>query len=129
MNNMKIAEVSEKYAISCDTLRYYEKVGILKNIPRKNGIREFDEVSCRKIEFVKCMRDAGVEIETLIKYMDLFEQGKSTVAQRKELLEEQRVKLLEKQKAIETTLKRLEHKISLYDEIQQGKRKDFTEKI
>ncbi len=126
---MKIAEVSEKYDISCDTLRYYEKVGILKNIPRKNGIREYDETSCRKIEFVKCMRDAGVEIETLIKYMDLFEQGKSTVSQRKELLEEQKEKLLEKQKAIEATLKRLEYKISLYDEIEQGKRKDFTERI
>lgn len=126
---MKIAEVSEKYGISSDALRYYEKVGILKNIPRKNGIREYDETSCKKIEFVKCMREAGVEIGILCKYMDLFEQGSYTVSQRKELLEEQQVKLLEKKQAIENTLKKLEYKITLYEEIEQGLRKDFTEDL
>ena len=126
---MKIEEVSEKYAISSDALRYYEKVGILKNIPRKNGIREYDEASCKKIEFVKCMREAGVEIGTLCRYMDLFEQGSSTASQRKELLEEQQVKLLEKKQAIENTLKKLEYKITLYEKIEQGLRKDFTEDL
>ena len=53
------------------------------------------------------MRNAGVEIEILIEYMTLFEQGKSTVEARKKLLEEQREKLLEKQKNITETLERL----------------------
>ena len=75
------------------------------------------------------MRGAGVEIEVLIEYMSLFEKGKSTVKARKKLLEEQREKLLEKQKNINETVDRLNYKISLYEEIEAGKRKDFTEEL
>ena len=73
------------------------------------------------------MRNAGVEIEILIEYMTLLEQGKNTVEARKGLLEEQRAKLLEKQKNITETIERLNYKLNLYDEIIKGKRKDFTE--
>ncbi len=73
------------------------------------------------------MRSAGVEIEILIEYMSLMEKGKTTVEARKKLLKEQREKLLEKQKNINMTLERLDYKIELYEEIEAGKRKDFTE--
>ena len=125
---MTIAEVSKKYDLTPDTLRYYERIGLLANIPRnKNGIRNYDEKSCKRIEFVKCMRNAGVEIEILIEYISLLEQGKETVEERKKLLEEQREKLVEKQKHINETLERLDYKIKLYGEIEEGKRKDFSE--
>lgn len=125
---MTIAEVSKKYNLTPDTLRYYEKIGLLKNVPRTDtGIRNYDETVCKRIEFVKCMRNAGVEIEKLIEYFLLLEKGKSTVTARKRLLEEQKEKLLEKQTSIKDTLKRLNYKIELYEEIEQGKRKDFTE--
>lgn len=127
---MTIAEVSKKYDLTPDTLRYYEKVGLLSPVPRtKNGIRDYDKQSCKRIEFVKCMRNAGVEIEILIKYMTLLGKGKSTVKERKELLEEQRKKLLEKQKNINETINRLNYKIEIYEEISLGKRKDFTEDL
>lgn len=127
---MTIAEVSKKYDLTPDTLRYYERIGLLSNIPRtNNGIRDYDENSCKRIEFIKCMRNAGVEIEILIEYMTLFNKGKSTVDARKKLLEEQREKLLEKQKNINETIDRLNYKIELYEEISSGKRKDFTENL
>ena len=127
---MTIAEVSEKYDLTPDTLRYYERIGLLSGVPRNsNGIRNYDEVSCKRIEFIKCMRNAGVEIEILIEYMSLFEKGKSTVEARKKLLEEQREKLQAKQKNITETLERLDYKIQLYKEIEEGKRKDFTEEV
>lgn len=127
---MTIAEVSEKYDLTPDTLRYYERIGLLSGVPRNsNGIRNYDEVSCKRIEFIKCMRNAGVEIEILIEYMSLFEKGKSTVEARKKLLEEQREKLQAKQKNITETLERLDYKIQLYTEIEEGKRKDFTEEV
>ena len=127
---MTIAEVGKKYNLTPDTLRYYERIGLLTNVPRnQNGIRNYSDETCRRIEFIKCMRNAGVEIEILIEYMKLFEQGKTTAEARKELLEEQRDKLLEKQKNINETLQRLNYKINLYDEIVSGKRKDFTEEI
>ncbi len=127
---MTIAETSKKYDLTPDTLRYYEKIGLLNRVPRtSNGIRDYDENSCKRIEFIKCMRTAGVEIEILIEYMELFEMGKTTVAARKKLLEEQRIKLLEKQKNINATIERLNYKIALYEEIESGKRKDFTEEV
>lgn len=125
---MTISEISQKYNLSPDTLRYYERIGLISNVPRsQSGIRNYDERTCKRIEFVKCMRSAGVEIEALIEYMNLLDRGKSTVSARKELLEEQKEKLLEKQKDINTTIERLTYKIKLYDEIASGKRKDFTE--
>lgn len=127
---MTIAEVGKKYNLTPDTLRYYERIGLLTKVPRNsNGIRNYDETSCKRIEFIKCMREAGVEIEILIEYMNLFEKGKSTVEARKKLLEEQREKLLERQKKIAETLKKLDYKIELYTEIEEGKRKDFTEEV
>ena len=105
---MTISEVSKKYNLTQDTIRYYEKIGLLPKIPRsQNGIRDFDEESCNWIEFIKCMRDAGMEIEILIRYVTLFRQGKNTVKERRQLLEEQKNKLLLKQKNINETLDRL----------------------
>ncbi len=125
---MTIAEVSKIYDLTPDTLRYYERIGLLEDVPRNpNEIRNYDEASCRRIEFIKCMRNAGVEIEILIEYMQLLSKGSTTVKARKQLLEEQREKLEEKQRNITETLERLDYKIKLYTEIEDGKRKDFTE--
>ena len=83
---MTIAEVSKKYDLTADTIRYYERIGLIPTIPRtKNGIRDFDEESCSWIEFIKCMRNAGMEIEILLEYVNLFRQGKTTVKARKKL--------------------------------------------
>lgn len=126
---MTISEVSRKYNITADTIRYYEKEGLIPAVPRdKNGIRDLDENSCGWIEFIKCMRSAGLEIETLKRYVSLFRQGTKTVKERKILLEEQRNKLLKKQGDIKATLDRLNYKIEKYEEIEKGKLKDFTEK-
>lgn len=87
---MTIAEVSKEYDLTPDTLRYYERIGLISNVPRnKSGIRNYDEKSCKRLEFIKCMRNAGVEIEILIEYMNLLEEGNTTAIARKNLLEEQ----------------------------------------
>ena len=125
---MTIAEVSKKYNITPDTIRYYEKIGLIPHVSRnKSGIRDFDENSCNWIEFIKCMRSAGLSIDVLTQYISLFKQGNKTAKARKELLVEQRKKLLEKQEDINRTIKRLDYKIELYNDIISGKRKDFLE--
>ena len=130
MEKVTIAEVAPKYDLTTDTIRYYERIGLIPTIPRtEKGIRDFDEESCKWIEFIKCMRSAGMEIEILLEYVNLFKQGKTTVKLRKKLLEGQREKLIEKQKNINATIERLDYKLELYDEIISGKRKDFTEEV
>lgn len=115
---MKIAEVSKRYDISADTLRYYERVGLLRNVPRnESGIREYDEPSCGAVAFIKCMRGAGVSIEALIEYMDLFEQGEATLRARKALLEEQRELVRERIADLQAGLDRLDYKIDNYENV------------
>ena len=83
---MKISEVSEKFDIPQDTLRYYERIGLLPRIHRTgSGIRSYTEDDCRWVEFIKCMRSAGLPIEILIEYIDLFHQGDKTINARKEI--------------------------------------------
>ena len=107
---MTIKEVSEKYDLSADTIRYYERIGLIPHVPRKeNGIRDFDEASCGWVEFIKCMRGAGVQVEALIDYVALFFQ-EGTEAARKDILVEQRVRLQDQLENLQTTMQRLDYK-------------------
>jgi len=113
---MTITEVSEKFDLSQDTLRYYERVGLIPHVNRtKSGVRDYTEESCKWIELAKCMRLAGIPIEKLIEYCVLTQQGDSTITARKELLVEERVKLLKKMKDMQKTLDRLDFKIDRYE--------------
>lgn len=115
---MKIAEVSKRYGVSTDTLRYYERIGLLRHIPRnRSGIRDYDEASCNAVEFVKCMRDAGMTIESLVEYMELLDEGEATAAARKELLVRQSAAIRAHIAELERALERLDYKIEHYDEV------------
>ena len=113
---MTISEVSKKYEISADTLRYYERIGLIPPVPRTpSGLRNYNKESCNWIEFIKCMRKAGLPIEALIEYVSLFRQGNDTIEARKEILIEQREILSQKIADMNETLARLDYKISLYE--------------
>ena len=113
---MTIAEVSKKYDISADTLRYYERIGLIPPVPRtKSGIRDYDEASCGWIELMKCMRAAGVRIEALIEYVALFHQGDETLDARKNLLIEQRDQMIARMEDMQASLDRLNYKIERYE--------------
>ena len=115
---MTIAEASRKYGLSPDTLRYYERIGLLPPVPRnKSGIRDYDEESCRWIELMRCMRKAGVQIEALIEYVALYRQGADTAEARKNILIEQRERLLERMADMQQSLDLLNQKIEQYDRL------------
>ena len=119
---MTIAETSKKYNMTADTLRYYERIGLIPPVPRtKGGIRNYDENSCRWIELMKCLRSAGVQIEALIEYAALSRQGEGTEERRKAILIEQREQLLARMEEMQKSLDRLNYKIEHYDEILRGK--------
>jgi DNA-binding transcriptional MerR regulator len=123
---MTIAEVSKKYDLSQDTLRYYERIGLLPSINRnKSGIRDYTEEDCRWVEFVKCMRSAGLPVEVLIEYVALFQQGEGTVEARKELLTEQRNLLVDKMEEMKKTIERLNYKIDRYEQAVVTKEKEL----
>ena len=113
---MTIAEVSRKYDISADTLRYYERIGLIPPVPRtRGGLRDYGEESCGWIQLMKCMRAAGVQIEALIEYVDLFQQGDATLDARKALLVEQRDQLVSRMAEMQASLDLLNQKIDRYE--------------
>lgn len=120
---MTIKEVSEKYDISQDTLRYYERVGLIPAVSRTSGgIRNYDDEALSWVENAICMRSAGVPIEALIEYVKLFQEGDSTIQARLELLQEQLAGLEEQKVHIESIMKRLNYKISCYEKaVKTGK--------
>ena len=123
---MTISQVSKRCNISPDTLRYYEKEGLISVVNRTaGGVRNYTEQDCRQIEFVKCMRSAGLSIEVLKKYFELFKRGKRTLKARRDLLATERKALKERFAELQDTLKRLDYKISVYDKALKSKSKEL----
>lgn len=114
---MTISEVSKKYNLTADTIRYYERIGLIPPVHRNSsGNRDFLEEDCNWVEFIKCMRNAGLSIEALIDYVAMFQRGNETVKSRKNLLIEQRELLVERMESMKATLERLDMKIDGYEE-------------
>lgn len=114
---MTIKEVCEQFDLSPDTLRYYERVGVIPEVNRtKGGIRDYSEEDIKWVENAVCMRGAGVPVEMLIEYVKLFQKGDKTIKARRDLLVEAREEVQAKYDQYKETLDRLNYKISRYDE-------------
>lgn len=113
---MTIKEVSKRFGISQDTLRYYERVGMIPTVTRtSSGIRNYQQDDLSWVELAICMRSAGLPVEAMIEYVKLTQEGDSTIPARLQLLEDQREVLLEQKEKIDATLKRLNYKIRRYE--------------
>lgn len=113
---MNIAQVAKKLNIAASTLRYYEQVGLIPPVSRReNGIRTYNEDDIKWIEFIKCMRNAGLPIEALIEYTTLFIDGDGTLETRKNILVDERNQLIDKRMEIDETIQILDGKIKDYD--------------
>jgi MerR family transcriptional regulator, aldehyde-responsive regulator len=125
---MKIAAVSEHYGLSADTLRYYERIGLIPPVNRtESGIRDYGEIDLKRVEFIKCMRSAGLPIEVLIEYVGLVQQGDQTIEARREILKEQREQLVAKMQEMQKTLDLLDYKIRLYENAVLKKEKEMVQ--
>lgn len=93
---MTIKEVSKKFDITQDTLRYYERIGMIPHVTRTSGgIRDYQKEDLNWVGLAICMRSAGLPVEVMIEYVKLYQAGDSTIPARLQLLTEQREILLE----------------------------------
>ena len=114
---MNISEVAAKYEMTPATIRYYEKQGLMPPVTRNTaGVRDFQTEDLNWIEFIKCMKDFGLSIDSLARYSELYQLGDSTLVERKEILTEEYQKLLKKQEQINRTVTKLADKLDFYDE-------------
>ncbi|SDW18603.1 DNA-binding transcriptional regulator, MerR family [Kandleria vitulina] len=114
---MTIKEVCEKFDITPDTLRYYERVGVIPEVNRTpGGIRDYKEEDIAWVENAVCMRSAGVPVEMLIEYVKLYQQGDETLEARKNLLMETKNEVQKQLDKYQATMDKLNFKISRYEE-------------
>lgn len=127
---MNISEVAAQFEMTPATIRYYEREGLIPPITRnESGTRDFQVEDLNWVEFIKCMRDSGLSIDSLAKYSELYQQGDGTLVERKQILMDEYQKLLEKQKLINGTVARLEQKLDNYDHmIQECEQQMFSSK-
>lgn len=114
---MTIKEVCEKYNVTADTLRYYERVGVIPEVRRTaGGIRDYSEEDIKWVETAICFRSARMPIDLLIEYVRLYRKGDETLRDRLELLIEAKKRILDERKKYDDALAKLDYKISKYDE-------------
>lgn len=114
---MTIKEVCKKYNVTADTLRYYERVGVIPEVRRTaGGIRDYSEEDIKWVETAICFRSARMPIDLLIEYVRLYRKGDETLRDRLELLIEAKKRILDERKKYDDALAKLDYKISKYDE-------------
>ncbi len=108
--------VVENLDVSANTLRFYEREGILKNISRdSNGRRIYNDQNIEWLNFIRSLRLTGMPIVKIKEYVELYELGDETFLQRKEMMMEHK---LEVQKKLYENLKHLEvisYKVAMYE--------------
>ena len=112
-----IKEVSEKYCVTQDALRYYERAGMIPPVTRTTGgMRDYQDEDLAWVELALCMRSAGLSVEAISEYVRLARLGDGTIKDRLALLQRQRETLLERQGQITRALERLDFKIGRYED-------------
>jgi DNA-binding transcriptional MerR regulator len=116
---MKIGELSSKCGISIDTLRYYEKAGLIEPPWRTCGQREYPDDALAWIKSLKALKATGMKLSDMAHYAQLRSEGNGTSAERRLMLESQRKAVLSRMAELEECLTMLDFKISNYAEIEK----------
>ncbi len=126
---MNITEVSRTFGLSIETLRYYERIGLIPKVHRKaNGYRDYTEEDLQWICYAKVLRQAGVSIDAMIRYISLARQGDRTVEERLAVLREQKEEMEERLAHLEEAMTYLNIKISRCEEfLHTGKKRPVAE--
>lgn len=112
---MNIKRFSELTGLSSHTLRYYEKIGLLKSIRRNSsGHRVYTDSDVRWVGFITRLKETAMPLEKILEYASLREVGPKTAQRRQELLEKHRLALKENIELQLSHLSALETKIQLY---------------
>ena len=110
----KIGEISKITNLTIDTLRYYEKEGLITPARDQNNIRMYSDSDIRWIQFIKKLKQTGMPLKNIKEYSNLRDQGDSTINERLSLLYEQKQRLEQNSKQLEEHILFLNNKIDIY---------------
>ncbi|MDR0130322.1 MerR family transcriptional regulator [Priestia megaterium] len=118
-NLFSIQQVASMTGLSTHTLRYYEKIGLIKNVQRaQTGYRQYTDLDLAWIQFLIRLRVTGMPMLKMKQFSDLRQKGESTITARKELLEEHYNDVLGKIEELELNSHRIEEKIAHYKKLE-----------
>ncbi|WP_420333485.1 MerR family transcriptional regulator [Roseibium sp.] len=122
---MRIGDLAEMSGLSTDTLRYYEKIGLLpKPLRDAGGRRVYDETILRWIDFLARLKSTGMGISKRQQYAELRTKGAASLQARRAMLEEHRRKVSDDITALTDMLTVLDEKIDLYKRMEAGETVD-----
>jgi DNA-binding transcriptional MerR regulator len=115
-NGLSIGSAARATGLSEDTLRYYERIGLMPKIDREpRGYRRYTAEHLEWVKFVTRMREAGMSIEKLLRYTQLLRQGDATKQQRRALLSEHAASIVDHIARLHGALETIEWKIARMD--------------
>lgn len=122
---MLIGDLAEKSGLSVDTIRYYEKIGLLPKVPRDaGGRRVYDRTILRWVDFLDRLKATGMGIKDRLRYADLRSRGAASLTPRRHLLERHRQKVAADIDRLTEMLGVLDDKIDLYRKMEAGETVD-----
>ncbi|QTH73214.1 MerR family transcriptional regulator [Pseudoalteromonas xiamenensis] len=112
---MNMKEFASLVGLSSYTLRYYEKIGLLKNIQRNSiGHRVYSSKDVQWVAFIKRLKETAMPLDDILAYATLRETGPQTALERQRLLEHHQKHLKQHISQQKMHLAALEEKINLY---------------
>ncbi len=121
-----IGQVSQMFDLPISTLRYYDKMGLLPGLARTSGIRRFDDDQLEALRVIECLKQSGLEIRDIKKFMDWCQEGPSTYAERLDLFRKQLHDVDEKIAELERTRAMLSWKCWYYNHACEQGNEDFA---
>lgn len=113
--NNTIKSVSEQTGLSIDTLRWYERIGLIGPVERlENGHRRYNDADLERIRFLKHLRATGMPVSEMLHYIELYREGDSTTEERLRILQDHRQDVLRQREELEATLAAIDRKIEMY---------------
>jgi DNA-binding transcriptional MerR regulator len=114
---MMIKEAARITGVSADTLRYYERIGLIPAVPRtKSGIRDYTDYYIQWIGFLQELKSMGMSLESMIDYIELAKRGDSTYEERKRILADARMALLRKIQLLQDLARRADYQLANYEQ-------------
>lgn len=114
---MTIKEAARITGVSADTLRYYERIGLIPAVPRtKSGIRDYTDYYIQWIGFLQELKSMGMSLESMIDYIELAKRGDSTYEERKRILADARMALLRKIQLLQDLARRADYQLANYEQ-------------
>ena len=108
-------QTAQRSGFSLDTLRYYERIGLLDHVERtSSGHRRFGEDDLEWLEVLRCLRDTGMPIARMRRYAELARGGEATLAERLSLLTEHDAHVGERITVLQAQRRHLHDKIDWY---------------